>query len=426
MTIFGTKINISKEKAAPLLKAFLFFYSVLCSWYVIRPVRNEMAVQAGLENLPSLLGIVLIIMLLANPLYSWVVSKVNTNRIILYIYLFFILNLFVFLFGWTEFDAIGKVLIAKIFYIWCNVYSFFVVSIFWVKIINYFHSDEAKKYFGVISAGGSLGAFSGATIARYFSTEVCGNVGLDSGPFSLVIISILFLSIAILFSNSLKARGMNRSNEIDDEVILGGGGLDAITSLFTVSSVRYMAAYIVLWTALMTIGWMIALDIVQNWSSDPCQRTAFFARIEQIVTPLTLLCQFFITAYILRKIGIAAVLIAYGVILAVGLVGYATYPEYTTVLVVVIISRVFEYGFNKPTRETVFTALRKQDRYKSTVFLDTFVARSGEAFGSWFTIKGMLIIGLSSMSAAWVALPLAALLSWVGYQTARSTKVKGL
>ena len=117
VTIFGTKINISKEKAAPLLKAFLFFYSVLCSWYVIRPVRNEMAVQAGLENLPSLLGIVLIIMLLANPLYSWVVSKVNKDRIILYTYLFFILNLFVFLFVWTELDSVGKVLIAKIFYI---------------------------------------------------------------------------------------------------------------------------------------------------------------------------------------------------------------------------------------------------------------------------------------------------------------------
>ena len=268
-----------------------------------------------------------------------------------------------------------------------------------------------------------MGAFSGATIARYFSTEVCGTVGLDSGPFSLVVISIVFLSIAIVLSNSLKARKLNSSNEIDDEVILGGGGLDAITSLFKVSSVRYLAAYIILWTTLMTIGWMIALDIVQNWSSDPCQRTAFFARIEQIVTPLTLLCQLFVTSYILRKIGVAAILIAYGVILSLGLIGYATYPEYTTVLVVVIISRVFEYGFNKPTRETVFTTLRKQDRYKSTVFLDTFIARSGEAFGSWFTIKGMLIIGLSSMSAAWTALPLAALLSWIGYQTARSTKV---
>jgi AAA family ATP:ADP antiporter len=79
-----------------------------------------------------------------------------------------------------------------------------------------------------------------------------------------------------------------------------------------------------------------------------------------------------------QEIGVAAILIAYGVILSLGLIGYATYPEYTTVLVVVIISRVFEYGFNKPTRETVFTALKKQDRYKSTVFLDTFIAVQGK------------------------------------------------
>ena len=419
------KLDIPRGQMSSLLKAFFFFFSVLCSWYVIRPVRNEMAVQAGLENIPVLLSIVLLVMLFANPIYSWVVSKIKKDRIVVYVYLFFILNLLCFLLGWNFLDEAGRAWIAKVFYIWCNVYSFFVVSIFWVAMINFFQSQEAKKYFGFISAGGSLGAFTGSSIARYYSTEVCGTASMsDWGPFSLIIVSIVALSIAMILSLGFKPTTTNHPNNKEElEEKLGGTWMDPFRSVFSAPSVKNLTLYIILWTFVMTVSWMVALDIIQNWSSDPCERTAFFARIEQIVTPLTLICQFFITAFILRKIGVAAVLIAYGFILFAGLVAYATFPVFTTVLVVVCILRVFEYGFNKPARETIFTVLKKQERYKSTVFMDTFFARSGETMGAWFAVKGMLILGLSSLSAAWGALPLAVLLSWVGYQTTKSKKV---
>ena len=98
-------------------------------------------------------------MLLANPVYSWVVSKVQTSRVVTYCYLFFIVNLIIFLCGWSYLGEEGRVWTGRAFYVWCNVYSFFVVSIFWVAVINHFNTDDAKRVFGVISAGGSLGAF---------------------------------------------------------------------------------------------------------------------------------------------------------------------------------------------------------------------------------------------------------------------------
>ena len=101
----------------------------------------------------------------------------------------------------------------------------------------------------------------------------------------------------------------------------------------------------------------------RDWSSDPCERTAFFAQIEQIVTPLTLIMQFFFTSYLLRTVGIVPILTLYGVFLLIAFGVYATYPTITAVLVLTVLIRVFEYGFNKPTRETIFTSLAKQDRY---------------------------------------------------------------
>ena len=200
-------LQLPKEDIGSLVKAFFFFYFVLCAWYSIRPVRNEMAVQAGLENLPGLLSIVLLIMLIANPIYSWVVSNIDRNRVVIYTYLFFVFNLICFFLGWITLDDDGRVLIAKAFYIWCNVFSFFLVSIFWVSMINHFSSQQGKMYFGIISAGGSLGAFSGSSIARYFSTEVCGTATMsDWGPFSLILISIMALMVAIVLSTNFPSR----------------------------------------------------------------------------------------------------------------------------------------------------------------------------------------------------------------------------
>ena len=349
--------DIPIEDRSSLLRAFFFFYFVLCSWYSIRPVRNEMAVQAGLENLPSLLSIVLLVMLIANPVYSWLVSRINRNKIVLYFYLFFILNLLVFFFSWVLLDESWKPLIAKSFYIWCNVFSFFVVSIFWVSMINYFSGCQAKLYFGIISAGGSIGAFSGSSIARVFSTQVCGSVTLSEwGPFSLILISVFSLSIACFLSMSFKSDDNEKGGGVSSES-LSGSAFDPITEIAQSSVLKNLSLYMVLWTGLMTFGWMIALGIVQEWSTDPCERTAFFARIEQIVTPLTLVCQFFVTSFVLRSFGIKKVLIIYGFILFAAIYFYEIYPEIMTVLIVVSILRTFEYGHIQ-----MFSGLKQQSR----------------------------------------------------------------
>ena len=197
--------SIEKKEVFTLLKAFLFFFFVLASWYALRPVRNELAVQGGIYNLPWLLMGVMLAMLIINPIYSWLVSRISQNKIILYIYSFFILNLIIFLSLWSFTGQEGRIWTGRAFYIWANVYSFFVVSIFWVTMINFFDHTDSKRFFGIISAGGSLGAFFGSSVARYFSTEICGNTSIsDLGPMSLIIFSIFSLLFAIYFSRSFK------------------------------------------------------------------------------------------------------------------------------------------------------------------------------------------------------------------------------
>lgn len=410
--------KIDREEFFILSKAFLFFFFVLASWYALRPVRNELAVQGGIYNLPWLLMGVMLAMLVINPIYSWLVSRISQNKIILYIYSFFILNLILFLTMWSFAGDEGRVWTGRAFYIWANVYSFFVVSIFWVTMINFFDHTDSKRFFGIISAGGSLGAFFGSSVARYFSTEICGDTTIsDLGPMSLIIFSIFSLLFAIYFSSSFKAKQkeQNSSEEI------GGSSLEAFQNIIKDPAIRNLGVYVILFTMLMTISWMISLGIVQDWSQDPCERTGFFARIEQIVTPLTLLMQLFVASFILRRVGSTAVLTIYGLLFAIAFMAYAFYPTITTVMMVVISLRIFEYGLNKPTRESIYTKLKQQDRYKSTVFIDTFLARSGDVIGGWF-VRGLVGTGIAVLSVTWAALPFAMLISFMGLQVSKAVE----
>ena len=410
---------IEKNEKIILLRAFLFFFFVLASWYALRPVRNELAVQGGIYNLPWLLMGVMLAMLIINPIYSWLVSRINQNRLILYIYSFFIINLILFLILWTFAGDEGRIWTGRAFYIWANVYSFFVVSIFWVTMINFFSHTDSKKFFGIISAGGSLGAFFGSTVARYFSTEICGNTSIsDLGPMSLIIFSIFSLLFAIYFSKTFKPRIIDNENSSQE---LGGSSFEAIQNIFKDPAIRNIGLYVILFTMLMTTSWMISLGIVQEWSQDPCERTGFFARIEQIVTPLTLLMQLFLASYILRRVGSLTVLSIYGVLFAIAFMAYAFYPTITTVMMVVISLRIFEYGLNKPTRESIYTKLKQQDRYKSTVFIDTFLARSGDVIGGWF-VRGLVGTGIAVLSVTWAALPFALFISYMGFQVNKAVK----
>jgi len=396
-----------------LLAAF-FFFLVLCSWYVLRPVRNEMAVQNS-EILPYLLAIGALVMLLLNPIYSWLASRRNLQGVLLGCYLFFISNLLGFILLWGLFDLSSSKLLSQIFYVWCNVYSFFVVSIFWVVIINLFRGDSAATAFGVIAAGGSLGAFLGSEISKRLAPTFN-----DSGIILFTVMAIIFLSLALVTGSMLLRRFSLSIQDINEPS--GGSSFDAIKNLVTTSQIRSIGLYMYLWTALMTIHWVTSIDIVNTWSSDGGDRIIFFSKIEQTVTILTLFTQFFLTSLIISFAGARNILMMYGLLFMVVFVGYFLFPRIEYVFLITITLRLFEYGVNKPTREVIFSYLKKVDRYKSTVLVDTFLVRLGDFSGSVFIVTAKSF-GMVFSQVPLIAIPLAGALAFFGYKIPPREKI---
>ena len=395
-----------------ILTSFLFFL-VLASWYVIRGIRNEMAVENyGQDFLLILLSFTALTMLIINPIYSWIASRKNFKKIITYCYSFLIMNLFVFILysrSLGEGDVTQQMWLGRVFYVWCNIYSFFVVSIFWVLVINIFRDSQSRKLYGFIMAGGSLGAIVGSEISVRLS-ESYTNYGLELFAFS----SALLLFLAIIVATYLV--NLNNSEVLIKKV--GGNWSDAISNIISVKEVKSVALYSWLFTALMTVQWISAIPIIESYSDLSPDRIVLFNRIEQLVSPLTLITQLTLTYLVISYLGTSMILIVYGLLFIVVFLLYGLMPSVGVVVFSQALLRVFEYGFNKPSREIIYSQLKKKDRYKSTVFIDTFVTRFGDLTGSLFVGLGK-ILTISITAVPLLAIPFAGIFSLTGYKISK-------
>ena len=398
-----------------VLTSFLFFL-VLASWYVIRGIRNEMAVENyGQDFLLILLSFTALTMLIINPIYSWIASRKNFKKIITYCYSFLILNLFIFIFYSRSLavdDIIKGIWLGRVFYVWCNIYSFFVVSIFWVLVINIFRDSQSRKLYGFIMAGGSLGAIVGSEISVRLS-ESYTNYGLELFAFS----SALLLFLAIIVATYLV--NLNNSEVLIKKV--GGNWSDAISNIISEKEVKSVALYSWLFTALMTVQWISAIPIIESYSDLSPDRIVLFNRIEQLVSPLTLITQLTLTYLVISYLGTSMILIVYGLLFIVVFLLYGLMPSVGVVVFSQALLRVFEYGFNKPSREIIYSQLKKKDRYKSTVFIDTFITRFGDLTGSLFVGLGK-VAAISITVLPLLAIPFAGIFSLTGYKISKIFK----
>ena len=392
----------------------LFFFFVLNSIFVLRPFRNTIAADIGTADLTFFLFVVVLVMLLVNPIYSFIVSKSSQKNIVPYMYGFFILNLLIFLSLNSYFPNSSAV--KATFYVWYNVFNFFLVAIFWAMTVNSFNLERAKVFFGLISAFGSLGAsFGGLLVSNYL---------YDKENLSLVV-TIISMLLAIFFSSrverqelSLKGNTSTYSQVFEQFIQIRKNPL-----------IRNFVFYAFTWTCLTTALWFFQLEIINNFTNDSSVKTQIFARADSIVPIITLITQLLLTSFFLRSkyFGIRFVLTIYGVVFLVALVAISGYfSEYllsasgiTLFLILQGTIRPFEYGLNKPAREAVFTTLSAREKYKSTVFIDTFTNRFGDATGG-LLFNSLLSFGFLLYAAPFAIIPLAIFLINLGWRISKN------
>ena len=396
----------------------LFFFFVLFSLFIMRPFRGAITAQIGTADLTYFLFIVVLVMLFANQIYSALVSRIKESRLVFYVYSFFIFNLIIF--AGLNYYLPENYALGATFYVWYNIFNFFVVSVFWARTVNSFDYKEGKKYFGIISAFGSFGAWVATQTVLLF---------LSDKFFLAMILGCLSLMLAIYFSNKTTLTNQNVVQEKKDTFFRDL--TEQFRQIKSNTLVRQLLSYVFIWTCLSTALYFFSIEIVSSVSSDRAVQTELFAQADAIAIPLTLFTQIFLTRFLLQSklFGVSFVLIFYGAIYGIGFIlmfGYFSGLLLSSsgallFLIIQALVRPYEYAINKPARETVYTTLKKSEKYKSTVFIDTFMNRFGDASGG-LLFNSLLVVGLSISIAPLAIIPLAVYLSTVGNKISTGVK----
>ena len=396
-------IDVRPEEVRVLGWCWLYIFSVLSSYYIMRPIRDQMGVAGGVENLQWLFTASLVGMLLLNLPFAWLVAKLPRSRFIPITYHFFVVNILVFaaLLHWSNPHA--AVWIGRIFFVWVSVFNLFVVSVFWQMNVDLFSPEQGKRLFGVIAGGATIGAIVGASVTASLVRYV--------SPVFLMLGSAVLLEVAVFSVGRLSRLSPtlhHRPVESGGEKAIGGGVFSGIVHTFRSRYLVNVGAFLLLFSVTSTFLYMEQAGIVSRSFSDRGAQITFFATIDLLVNVLTLAIQLFLTGRILLTLGVA---LSLGLLPALTIIGFgalALVPTVIAVAVFQVLRRAADYAIARPTRELLFTVVPREDRFKAKSFIDTIVYRVGDQIGAWSTTL-LRVLGLGTSELALVAIPIAAL-----------------
>jgi AAA family ATP:ADP antiporter len=404
-----TAFEVRPQERRALGWSLLYVFAVLSAYYVLRPIRDEMGVQGGVENLPWLFTGTLLGMIALNPLFAALVKRLPRVRFISLSYRFFAANLLLFAALFALASPEQSLWLGRAFFIWLSVFNLFVVSVFWALMVDVFDSEQGKRLFGFIAAGATLGAIAGSTITVSLVREL--------GATTLFFASILLLELAVF-----AVRRLSPKRQAAEEAPIGGSVLAGISHTLRSPYLLNVCLFLLLFTVSSTFLYFQQATIARDYFADRASRTAFFAQVDLLVNVLTLAVQLFFTARILRRFGVALTL---GILPLFTLVGFAALAAAPVVAVLVafqVLRRAANFSLARPTRELLYTVLPREDKYKAKSFIDTVVYRAGDQVGSWSYLL-LSAMGLGIAGVAVVAVPLSALWLlnslWLGRRQAR-------
>ncbi len=428
-------VDLRPGEAAPVFWSCLYFFSLLAAYYIIRPLRDEMAVEGGVQNLPWLFTGTLAAMLLVNPLFGGLVARLPRRRFISLTYRFFAANTVAFLLALWLLPERG-VWVGRVFYVWTSVFNLFVVSIFWSFMVDLFTTRPAARLFGLIAAGGTAGGIAGSGLTAILAQVV--------PPLWLLPLVVGFLEIALYCVRRLgrleaelraatsgepgeAARASTRLGHVRGgaaagEAIIGGSPLAGIRQAFQSSYLFGISVFMVLFTVTATFLYFQQAELVAAAYQDRAARTAFFARIDLAVNVLTLLIQVFLTGRVVRRLGVTLTLTLLPALSLAGFLWLGLQPTLSLMVVIQVLRRAGNFAVAHPAREILYTVLPREEKYKAKAFIDTFVYRAGDQIGAWsyaalggmgLTLSGVSLVGVP-LSGLWLLVA-----AWLGIRHRR-------
>jgi AAA family ATP:ADP antiporter len=385
--------------------SFVYFFCVLSAYYMLRSVRETMAVEGGVQNVPLLFSSTFVVMLAATPLFGWVASRYPRRQFLPWVYYFFVANIVLFWAGFTYAieNQASFVWIGRAFFVWLSVFNLFVVSVFWSFMADIYSREQCRRLFGVISAGGSAGALLGPLTT--------GLLVVPIGFHNLLPISALLLLFGVFCITRL--RNWVESEHLDEvtktvasAAPLGGNLLGGVTHVLRSRYLTAISIASIIASLLGTALYMFMAELVGEAFASTDERTRTFAFIDAATNIMAILLQLLVVKRAIWRFGVGVTLSLLPAVSLLGFMMLAINPGFLFVAIVQAVRRAIGFGLSKPTNDMLYSVVTPEEKYKSKNFIDTAVYRGGDLIGTW-TVKALWGLGYAGISM--IMLPFAVL-----------------
>ncbi|MEP6685499.1 MAG: MFS transporter [Verrucomicrobiota bacterium] len=397
-------VDVKPNEIRALWLGFVFHFLILTGYYIMRPIRDSIAAGSRLETLPWMFAATLVAMVIANAAFAAIVARMSRRKFIPLAYGFFIFNLALFFVLMRTCPPAQQVWVGRALYVWVSVFNLFNTAIFWAFMTDLFTVEQGKRLYGFIAVGGSLGGVLGPFItARYIQ---------NIGPANLLAVSALIF----VFAGSLVRffpSGFTDNNKTAParEEPIGGSIWSGITHIGRSPYLLGLAASMLLYTTTSTWAYFQQSDLAREAFKDSAARTVFLAHLDMWVNSITVVIQILLTGRLLKWFGVGFTLVAMPFVSMIGFGAMALAPSLALLAVFQVARRVAAYALMRPSREILFTVLRREDKYKVKSVTDTLGYRVGDQIGAW-SYGGLHMLGLELPSISFVAVPVVA--GWCG------------
>ena len=449
-----SRIQPGEWRAAAL--SFVYFFCVLAAYYVIRPVREQLSAAVGSTQLPWFFAATFVATLALTPVFAWLASRWPRRVVVPAVYLFFIACLLAFVPLFTTQGLLSPRLLGTVFFVWVSVFNLFVVSVFWSFMADIWSEVQARRVFPLIASGGAIGAIVGPIL----TSTLVGVLGVAP----LLGVSVLLLGVALgcvfLLGRWAREHGADRLDK-GHEAAMGGGMFDGLRQVFSNRFIRDMALLMVLGDAIGTIAYALYVDslgaafapdvvhpsafhdlIVRLYGALPwndvatltaAQARTFAASLVDLTTNvLQMGLQLTVTRLLLRRYGAGVVIAVWAlasvvVLVALGLLGDVTIGwlgGISLAVLMLIVTRGGTYGLVQPARESLYTLVPRDLRYKGKNAVDTAVWRASDVAVAT-SMNGLRALGAVTATFGWIGALAAASSGWIGWRLARWAEAGG-
>lgn len=416
---FATRIlGIEREEVVAVAWSFLYFFCIMSAYFMLRSVRETMAIVSGVQNIPWLFTGTFVLMMLATPVFGWVASKYPRRTFLPWVYYFFVANILVFfvVFTFAQNENLSLLWISRAFFVWLSVFNLFVVSVFWSFMADVYSKQQSRRLFGIISAGGSAGALVGPLLTSVLVVPI--------GFKNLLPISAVLLLLGVYCVYQLRGWVRQHPGEsgdsIESERPIGG---KAWAGLSSVINQRYFGAIAMALLCANFLGGAMYMALAQMVSvafEGADRQTQVFAFMDAAINALSFVGQLLLVKHSVKKLGIGWTLSLLPLLSIAGFAVLALNPTFAVAAVFHILRRSLGFGFSKPTSDMLYSVVSPEAKYKAKNFIDTTVYRGWDVVSTW-TIRSIGSIGLSGVALFCVPIAIAWMLivRWIGQEYRR-------